>query len=97
MSINSELDPLDPHVSGFMFDNGVQGIYVPLVVSEDPGKGHVGAFLDALPKDRRVVFSTVVNAVLAGMLTRRGFIPTQEEHEGEVYDVYERMASNSET
>ena len=48
----------------------------------------MGLYLDSLPKDRRVVFPCVVSDRLAGMLTRRGFSPGDDDA-GEI-DVYER-------
>lgn len=58
-----------------------EGIYIPLIRAEVPGDGRVGQFLDSLPRDRRVVFPTVISGKLAGMLTRRGFVDAYESGE----------------
>lgn len=68
-----ELDELAPHVRGYWatWNDGTAAI--PWIESDVPGQGHVGRFLDGLPKDKRIAFSTVLSPVLAGMLHRRGF------------------------
>lgn len=65
---------LAPGVRGVRFDTP-QGIYIPLIVADDPGSGAVGAYLDSLPRDQRIVFATVVSERLGEMLLRRGFRP----------------------
>lgn len=64
-----------PGVYGFLFDTP-EGIYIPLVSGE--GEGKVSAWLDSLPKDRRIVFPTVINVKLREMLIRRGFTDSTE-------------------
>jgi hypothetical protein len=64
-------------VYGWRFDTP-EGIYFPVISAARPGTGDVGRFLDALPKDRRVVFSTVMSVILRGMLLRRGFTDAAE-------------------
>jgi hypothetical protein len=59
-------------VRGLAFDM-TSGIYIPLVIANNPGSGDVSRMLDGLPRDRRIVFSTVLNAKLREMLFRRGF------------------------
>lgn len=48
-------------------------LYIPVIYSTDPGHGHVGRYLDSLPRNRRVVVPNVLNSQLAGMLAHRGF------------------------
>jgi hypothetical protein len=82
---------LAPGVRGYVVeDDGV--IYIPMVVSTEPGKGNVGSFLDALPKQRTIKFPNVISARLEGMLTRRGYVLTEEwsEEFQEVVEVYMR-------
>lgn len=75
---------LSNNVRGFAFDTP-HGIYIPLVIAEKPGNGDVGKFLDRLPRHRRVIFPSVINAKLQGMLRRRGFVDGIEDGEfGEV-------------
>ena len=50
---------------------GVEVMYVEAVTE---GSGQVGAWLDGLPTDRRVVVPNVTSSRLAGMLERRGFL-----------------------
>jgi len=57
-------------VRGCAFDMP-NGIYIPMIAADKPGSGDVGRFLDALPKDRRVVFPTVISQELAASLPRR--------------------------
>lgn len=64
-------------VYGSRFDTP-EGIYLPVISAARPGTGDVGRFLDALPKDRRVVFPTVMSPILRGMLLRRGFADALE-------------------
>ena len=64
-------------VRGTAFDTE-EGIYIPLISAERPGTGAVARFLDALPKDRRVVFPTVTSPRLHAMLGRRGFQQIEE-------------------
>ena len=62
-----------------------------MVFSDRPGEGNMGKFLDSLPRDRRVVFPTVVNSVLEGMLARRGFARGTEVYQGDLYEIMERL------
>ncbi len=83
-----------PGVRAHVFDMP-QGIYIPMIIAEREGAGDVGRYLDSLPKDRRVVFPTVISARLRGMLERRGFrqstewAPEFEEH----VEIHERRPS----
>ena len=88
-----ELDLLAKGVEGYTMENN-DTLYIPLIHSRVPGDGNVGRYIDSLPRDRRVVFPTVVNAVLAGMLERRGFTLTHEwaEEVGEWVEMWERKA-----
>lgn len=66
-----------------------------MIAAERPGRGDVARYLDSLPKNRRVVFPTVISALLRGMLQRRGFELTSEwsPEFGEHVDIYERLGS----
>ena len=68
---------LAPGVKGILFDTP-EGIYIPLVAAKTPGSGAVSAWLDTLPRDRRVVFPNVLNGKLHAMLKRRGFRESEE-------------------
>jgi hypothetical protein len=84
---------LAPGVRGVLFDTA-EGIYIPFIVAEREGSGDVGRYLDSLPRDRRVVFPTVISRRLAGMLARRGFreaVDYSEEFHSYV-DIFERKA-----
>lgn len=65
---------LAPGVRGILFDEP-NGVTVTAVFADEEGSGAVGAWLDGLPKDRRVTFTTVLSRRMAGMLVRRGFFP----------------------
>lgn len=83
---------LAPGVRGYTVDSGDKGFYVPLIYAEDEGSGAVGAYLDGLPRDRRVVFPTVLSGRLAGMLQRRGFVMAWEDDpEFGPVEVWERL------
>lgn len=64
-------------VRGWAFDTET-GIYITAIRAEKIGSGHVSKFLDALPKNRRVVIPVVINPRLRGMLWRRGFVEKWE-------------------
>lgn len=68
---------LAPGVRGFAFDT-VNGIYITSIHADKVGSGMVSKFLDALPRNRRVVFPVVVNSKLRGMLLRRGYVEKWE-------------------
>lgn len=65
-------EELAPGVWGYRCDTP-EGIYFPVINAARPGSGDVARFLDSLPRDRRVVFPTVLSDRLRGMLERRGF------------------------
>lgn len=71
MQMGEEL--LAPGVYGWRFDTP-EGIYIPVISAACPGSGDVARFIDSLPKDRRIVFSTVISPVLRKMLLKRGFV-----------------------
>lgn len=75
-------------VRGMAFDM-TSGIYISLVIAEKPGNGDVSRFLDHLPKDRRVVFPSVLNPKLRAMLARRGFKEAWDP-EGDC-EIFERL------
>ena len=83
-----------PGVRAMVFDTP-NGIYIPVIIADRPGRGDVARYLDSLPATRRVVFPTVISARLRAMLERRGFELTSEwspefwEH----VDIYERLGS----
>lgn len=68
--------------------------YFPIIMATKPGSGDVGRWLDALPKHKTYRIPGVINAKLAGMLTRRGWKQIQEfaPEFGEFMGVYEREA-----
>lgn len=88
------LRELAPGVMGYTFDTD-GGLYIPVINAQDPGSGQVAAYLDSLPRDRRVVFPNVLHPRLEEMLQRRGFTLTWEwaEDFDEWVDVYERGPS----
>lgn len=49
---------------------------VAFIAAKNPGNGDVAEWLDALPKDKKIVFKDVMSPHLAAMLERRGFEPT---------------------
>lgn len=83
---------LAPGVRGVLFDKPDE-VIIPVVYAEDEGSGAVGKWLDSLPTDRTVTFSTVLSGRLTGMLKRRGFQPaTSHDPDGNPYDVLRRLA-----
>ena len=87
--VPGEEPQIAPGVRGIVFDM-LDGLYLPLILAEREGAGDVGRFLDALPKDRRIVFPNVVSQRLLGMLQRRGYRSSWDP-EGEC-EVWERPA-----
>ena len=65
-----------PGVHGIWFDRP-DGIYFAMVMAKVRGNGDVGRMLDALPRERKVVFTNVMSPILMGMLERRGFVQKQ--------------------
>lgn len=59
-------------VRGLLMDED-SGVFIPAIYAEQPGMGDVARFLDALPKDRRIVFPTVLSGKLRAMLLKRGY------------------------
>lgn len=84
-------EALGDGVRGYSVDTP-DGLYIPYIAAEIEGDGRVGKYLDALPRDRRVVFPTILSTRLAGMLARRGFVVSAEwaEEVGEWVDIMER-------
>ena len=62
-----------PGVLAWVETNPDGALEVMYVEALDEGSGAVGAWLDGLPTDRRVVVPNVSSERLAGMLARRGF------------------------
>lgn len=87
-----ELPLVAPGVRADVHDTP-DGLYIPLVSADNPGSGEVAAWLDALPRDRRVVFPSVINPRLVEMLRRRGFEERSEfaSELGEPVDIMERL------
>lgn len=83
--IEHDLERLDPPIRG--------GFAIPFIMATEPGMGAVGRFLDSLPRDTWIFFSTVLNPVLEEMLLRRGFVRGQavDPIHGEQFDVLERL------
>jgi hypothetical protein len=69
----STVEEISEASGGYAVESPEHEIYIPVVRMGEPGQGHRGAFLDALPRDRTIKFPNVMNVVLAGMLLRRGF------------------------
>jgi len=66
--------PIAPNILGYAFE--VDGeTWIPLIIANPPGAGHVGRFLDSLlaKPDRTFVFIEVSSTRLAEMLERRGW------------------------
>lgn len=63
----------DPLI-GTLIERTERVAYVCDIASRDPGKGHVGRYIDALKQEYDVVVcANVINDVMAGILARRGF------------------------
>ena len=79
-------------VLGYSADTD-HGLYIPFIMAEVQGDGRVGKYLDSLPRDRRVVFPTILSMRLAEMLIRRGFHSDIEwsEDAGEHIEIMERQ------
>jgi len=99
--VGDEISPanvpeLAPGIRGIAFDTP-EGIYIPLIMAENEGDGTVGHFIDELPKDRRVVFPSVISGRLREMLLRRGFVETEEEDPafGGMAEILERPMSDT--
>jgi hypothetical protein len=90
-AFDAVLDPLAPGVMGYTVDHD-GALCIPLIWSTEEGKGHVGRYLDSLPRDRIVRVPNVISGKLAGMLARRGFVQEMEfaEEAGEWVEVWER-------
>src|ERR1700734_973626 len=65
-------------------ENGL--IYIPLMMSLEEGKGHVGRFLDSLSP--RCVIPNVTSARLRGMLERRGWTTYTESGNQGACEIY---------
>lgn len=91
MSVGEE-PLLGPGVRGVLFDRP-DGVFIPSIYAEKEGSGDVGRYIDSLPKDRRVVFSTVLSPRLRGMLLRRGYrdVVLVDPDWEESYDALERQ------
>lgn len=87
--IKHDLERLDPPIRG--------GFAIPFIMATEPGMGAVGRFLDSLPRDTWIFFSTVLNPVLEEMLLRRGFVKGQavDPVHGEQFDVLERLPEST--
>jgi hypothetical protein len=88
---------IGPGVNGYLFDLGEQGLYIPFIEAQNPGSGDVARYLDNLPRDRRIVFPTVLSPRLLGMLKRRGFTDGYEwaEEFGEHCHIWERRPTDA--
>ncbi len=84
------LPEIAPGVKAVVVED-TDGFYVPVISAENPGSGDVSRFLDALPRDVRIVFSTVLSPKLAEMLQRRGFQPVTLNTGNEEFDAFERL------
>lgn len=93
MAIGEE-PQLAPGVRGILLDLP-RGVIIPAIFAEKEGSGDVGRYLDSLPKDRCVVFPTVLSRRLRGMLLRRGFkdVVLVDAGSGEPYEALERQGT----
>lgn len=64
--IKHDLERQDPPIRG--------GFAIPFIMATEPGTGAIGRFLDSLPRDTWIFFSTILSPVLEEMLLRRGFV-----------------------
>ncbi len=65
---------LESPLNGYYISRTERVAYLPVVISTEPGNGHVGRFVDQLKADHDVVVvPCVMNGRLAEMLERRGF------------------------
>jgi hypothetical protein len=66
------LTSLAPGVTGYLVE--YQGhLWLPVITADQPGRGHVGRYLDTLPRDRTIYVPTVMAPRLEEMLRHRGF------------------------
>lgn len=73
-------------IHGLWIDDGTN-TDILAITSEKPGNGNVSHFLSNLMGERRRIrFVHVGNAILAGMLRRRGFVDCEWFHRGEIVD-----------
>jgi len=95
-AFGSILEPLAPGVYGYTMEHD-GALYLPMIWSAEEGKGHVGRFLDSLPRDRTVRVPNVISDRLAGMLERRGFVRIWEmaPEMNEDVEVWERKGETA--
>jgi len=67
--------PLSLPYMGYMMAPDADTLWLSLFAIEphELGQGHASAFLDRLPRDRRVLVPNVLSGKLSAMLERRGF------------------------
>jgi hypothetical protein len=84
-------EPVTPDGSVFarVIDTDAELVIRSVLAGESRIPGAVGAWLDRLPRNRRVVVPAVASARLYGMLQRRGF------HQGSWYDIQLGMFDRS--
>lgn len=74
MDVFARVSLVAPGVEARVIDHGdLVELKAIRALAGTEGSGHVGRYLDTLPRDRLVVVPFVVSARLAGMLRRRGF------------------------
>jgi hypothetical protein len=61
-------------VHGYAIQDGPGALWLPVIMGIPAGAGHVGRFLETLPRDRAIIVPTVVSKQLKDMLHRRGFM-----------------------
>jgi hypothetical protein len=71
--IFGDLPEIFPGVFGAIVERG-NYIFINVIWSATENKGNVGRYLDSLPKDKIIIFPSVVSKKLEGMLLRRGYI-----------------------
>ena len=61
---------------GSLIERTERVAYICDIISGDPGKGHVGAYIDSLKGEFDVVVcANIISEVMYGILARRGFQP----------------------
>lgn len=69
-----EVIDLQPPLNGYIVTETVRRVYLPAVMSLEPGQGNVSELLASLTAEYdEVIVPGVISETLAGMLQRRGF------------------------
>lgn len=94
------LHEFGPGLHGYYYRVKPGLVTIPVIISQDEGKGKVSEFLDSLPMDERIEFRAVMNPILAKALRKRGFrrtnIPIPDMADVDT-DAYVRNSKKSKT